>query len=197
MRLPPGLRDKIKTAAEKNKRSMNAEMVARLDFDHEGFGKFIQGHEDLELRYRDADRTRTELLELVHSQDTEIQLLRDRLKGPEKEIERLKARLSEAEIALQRLNEVAKDYRKMHDQAATMIDGYAKMVDDSHETSRILKAHVLQQYSFVVKLCDMVLELDTEPTEQLIELVKRTRQTMLSSIESFSGDDKEYPGTSE
>ncbi|MDX3927654.1 MAG: Arc family DNA-binding protein [Shinella sp.] len=32
LRMPDGLRDKLKAAAEENKRSMNAEIVARLDF---------------------------------------------------------------------------------------------------------------------------------------------------------------------
>lgn len=31
VRLPDGMRDRLKTAAEANKRSMNAEIVARLD----------------------------------------------------------------------------------------------------------------------------------------------------------------------
>lgn len=59
LRLPEGLRDIIKVAAEKNGRSMNTEIVERLDH------SFHRGPEQL-----------ADLLKLVHDQDTELRELR-------------------------------------------------------------------------------------------------------------------------
>ncbi len=51
VRLPNGMRDNLKTEAEKNKRSMNAEIVHRLEwslaFNEEEFGRYIDRHEEL------------------------------------------------------------------------------------------------------------------------------------------------------
>jgi hypothetical protein len=55
IRLPAGMRDKLKDAAEKNGRSMNAEIVERLEwiesFDLEEYSKRLIQHEELERRY--------------------------------------------------------------------------------------------------------------------------------------------------
>ncbi|MBB3594394.1 hypothetical protein FHX08_004798 [Rhizobium sp. BK529] len=59
VRLPEGMRDQIATAAEQNGRSMNAEIVSRLDQSfriEEGLDRFIASHEELAKDHQELSR---------------------------------------------------------------------------------------------------------------------------------------------
>ncbi|MBX5236279.1 Arc family DNA-binding protein [Rhizobium sp. NLR4a] len=59
VRLPEGMRDQIAGAAEQNGRSMNAEIVSRLDLSFrfgEGLDRFIASHEELEKNHLELNK---------------------------------------------------------------------------------------------------------------------------------------------
>lgn len=61
VRLPDGMRDRIKRAAEANNRSMNAEIVATLEEKYpsdnalEGFGELLEAYADIAARAADPN----------------------------------------------------------------------------------------------------------------------------------------------
>jgi hypothetical protein len=74
LRLPDGMRDQIKLAAEANNRSMNAEIVARLDFSFSGQSldsKLDRLVEDRERADRRLDLLEKELSELLKIKNKE------------------------------------------------------------------------------------------------------------------------------
>ncbi|MDE4619609.1 Arc family DNA-binding protein [Sinorhizobium meliloti] len=144
LRLPASLRDKLLASAEDRSRSMNGEIVERLDWSFDR-----------------ATDERANLLKLVHDQDTELQELRERLKKPGAEIGRLKQLLAderdvnrklesimEAQFdVLNRSTDVLKSASAQSQQQAGIIDSLCTIIfslDPSPEvldlTKRISKA---------------------------------------------------------
>lgn len=62
LRLPEGLRDRINLAAKKNHRSMNGEMIARID-----------GSMDLEHKYEEMRQLNCYLLKRIEMLETAVQ----------------------------------------------------------------------------------------------------------------------------
>ncbi|RVH37643.1 Arc family DNA-binding protein [Sinorhizobium meliloti] len=89
LRLPASLRDKLLASAEDRSRSMNGEIVERLDWSFDR-----------------ATDERANLLKLVHDQDTELQELRERVKNPGAEIGRLKQLLADERDANRKLESI-------------------------------------------------------------------------------------------
>jgi|GEM_PF-1678423 len=77
VRFPEGLRDKIRVAAEQNGRSMNAEIVSRIE---ESLDPSLNKDEQLDMLYGymdEAHKERSELIDAINRQERFLQILRD------------------------------------------------------------------------------------------------------------------------
>lgn len=119
LRIPEQLKKRIEESAEKNQRSMTAEMVERLDW---SFDRALE--------------EKTHFINLVHQQDAELRILRAEAEAAKAEAEKLSARLQdeqEAFIRMQQLYEnmaeVAAGFKEVSRGANTHLLGQIRLVE--------------------------------------------------------------------
>lgn len=72
VRLPDGMRGRLKAEAEANKRSMNAEIVARLEASFSSISPAFVGQPDLAQKFEDVMGAMLEFVRDAHNTDAKL-----------------------------------------------------------------------------------------------------------------------------
>lgn len=72
LRLPDGMRDRLKAEAEANKRSMNAEIVARLEASFSNISPAFVGKPELAQKFEDVMGAMLEFVRDAHNTDAKL-----------------------------------------------------------------------------------------------------------------------------
>lgn len=165
IRFPEGMRDQLKAAAEKNNRSMNAEIVAR-----------IETYDALQWRMG-------ELVEERERLSAELKLTKDDLGKQRIVSQQLQHLINEDSRTAQRdqetLSEIERRYNELREQAQYLEKLKADLLEISKERDELAQEHIREQAAVIEKLSQ------SQKTNRLI--LNGLKKVFLNS--SDKGDD--------